>query len=256
MALSDVFKPDGTCSGIVTDFGDLSEVADRIEFFLETNLPKIIVNIQPLQQGSRKLRNEKDLCAELGKRLNFAAHSELFLFYPEDPENQSATRTLDYGTYPRAHFVVGTRIVGATDRLYGLEAKRLPTHTSSIDQPAREREYVVGNWHVRPSATKNISGGIERFKEGLHGATLRRAGMIAFIQKNDSRYWSNEINRWISDLIHSSPLKSHQAKWTDSDMIIESGSEKSGVFLFRSTHERQFLPPIHITHFWLLIQSN
>ena len=95
MALTDTFKPNSTCSGVVEGFGGLPEVVDRIEEFLRKTLPQLLVAISPVRQNSAKLRNEKDLCAELGKRLNFAAYGELFSFYPEDPENESNTRTLD-----------------------------------------------------------------------------------------------------------------------------------------------------------------
>lgn len=251
MALTDTFKPDSTCSGAVEGFGGLSEVVDIIEEFLRKTLPQLLVAISPVRQNSSKQRNEKDLCAELGKRLVFAAHDELFTFYPEDPENESTTRTLDFGAIPRVHFVVGSRLLGATDRLYGLEAKRLPTHTSPINQPEREREYVVGHWNLRTSKSKRISGGIERFKEGLHGATLERVGMIAFVQKHDSKHWLAEINRWISDLIQPPPLESHLTQWADSDLVHEVSAEKFGVAEHCSVHERRLLPPIRITHFWL-----
>ena len=254
MALTDTFKPDSTCSGVAEGFGGLPEVVDSIEEFLRKTLPQLLVAISPFRQNSPKLRNEKDLCAELGKRLNFAAFAELFSFYPEDPENESTTRTLDYGAYPRIHLVVGSRLLGATDRLYGLEAKRLPTHTSPINQPEREREYVVGQWNLRTSKSKRISGGIERFKEALHGASLERVGMIAFVQRHHSKYWLAEINRWITDLILLPPLKSHQAHWTDLDLVYEAAPENSGVAELHSVHERLLSAPIRITHFWLTPQ--
>jgi hypothetical protein len=252
MPLTDDFNPDATCSGVVARFGELHEVVDRIEEFLRKTLPHLLTVISPVRKNSSKPRNEKDLCAELGKRLNFAASGELFRFYPEDPENESCTRTLDYGVQPQLQFVVGSRVVGAMDRLYAIEAKRLPTHTSPIDQPEREREYVVGDWKLRSSSSKRISGGIERFKEGLHGAALERVGMIAFLQKNDSKHWLGEVNRWITDLIHSPSLKSHQARWTSSDILGEVGAETAGVTELVSIHERTILPPIHIAHFWLI----
>ena len=251
MPLADDSKPDSTCSGFVARFGELSEVVDRIEEFLRKTLPNLITVISPIRKNSSKPRNEKDLCAELGKRLNFAASGELFHFYPEDPENESCTRTLDYGVQPQVQFVVGSRVVGAMDRLYAIEAKRLPTHTSPIDQPEREREYVVGDWKLRSSAGKRISGGIERFKEGLHGETLERVGMIAFLQKNDSNHWLREVNLWITDLIQFPPLKSHQARWTNSDTLGEVAAEKAGVTEYESLHQRAILTPIRIVHFWL-----
>ena len=251
MALTDTFKPEASCSGIAARFGDLPDVVNRIEEFLRNTLPQLVAIISPSRQGSKKPRNEKDLCAELGKRLNFASFGEVFSFYPEDPANESCSRTLDYGAYPRIQFFVGSRLLGATDRLYGIEAKRLPTHTSPIDQPEREREYVIGDWKLRPSSNKRISGGIERFKEGLHGDDLDRVGMIAFVQKHDSVHWLSEVNRWISDLIQPPPLKSHRSQWGNLDLVEVVTEEKAGFTELRSVHERGLLPPIRIAHFWL-----
>ncbi len=105
----------------------------------------------------------------------------------------------------------------------------------------------------RRSKAKRISGGIERFKEGLHGNSLDRVGMIAFIQKNDLKHWLAEINGWINDLIHSPPLKSHQVRWPESDWVHEAAVETLGVAELRSVHERRLLPQIRITHFWLML---
>lgn len=251
MALTDTFNPDASCSGITARFGELSEVVDRIEEFLRITLPQLVTVISPTRQGTAKPRNEKDLCAELGKRLNFASSSELFSFYPEDPENESCSRTLDYGVYQRIQLLVGSRLLGATDRLYGIEAKRLPTHTSPIDQPEREREYVVGHWKFHASPNKRISGGIERFKEGLHGADLEHVGMIAFVQYHDSRHWFSEINHWISDLVRIQRLKSHRANWTHSDLLWGKSQRCPRFAEYHSIHERYNRTPVRIAHFWL-----
>ena len=64
---------------------------------------------------------------------------------------------------------------------------------------ARQKEYVIGRMGKEKYKE---SGGIERFKKGIHGSKLKFAGMIGYIQKEDFDYWFAEVNSWISDLIN------------------------------------------------------
>lgn len=242
-------EPTPNCSGGVTEFGAVAEVVDQIEAFLRHVLPEIAPKIPGFRSDTGKRRNERKLASDLSKWLNFEAHSKAFHFEPEDPENESATRTLDYGVYPSVYLKVGPRLLGATHRLYGIEAKRLRTRTSSIEKVEREREYVVGEWNLRTSPNKNLKGGIERFKEGLHGADLDRAGMIGFIQEEDASYWLSEVNHWIGELILH-PLPSHRAPWENQDKLQSSMSE-GRVAEFRSKHARAELSVLSMAHFWI-----
>lgn len=237
-----------SCSGNAAAFGSLSEVVDRIEEFLRRTLPAILGKLSGWANGKRL--NEKFMAADLSKELNFAATDELFYFHSEDPENQSATRTLDYGAYPNARLRVQGWTPNAKERLYGIEAKRLPTHSTPMEGRQREREYVVGDWEDRNSPTKNLKGGIERFKEGVHGEGLDRAGMIAFIQRENSNHWLGKINKWIAELI-AAPLLSHRARWLQQEQILACGVPGTGVTEFISHHQRPDGPPIQLRHFWL-----
>jgi len=248
MSLANSHPFQHSCSGDAGAFGSLSEVVDRIEGFLRQILPTILGRLSGWTDGKR--RNEKIMAADLGKELNFAATDELFNFYPEDPETESAIRALDYGTYPTAHLRVQGWTPNAKERLYGIEAKRLPTHSTPMDGRAREREYVVGDWETRNSPDKNLKGGIERFKEGVHGESLDRAGMIAFIQREVSKHWLKKVNEWIHELILT-PLLSHKAKWEEQDKLIHSSEPRSGVTEFTSSHQRADESTISLRHFWL-----
>ena len=66
------------------------------------------------------------------------------------------------------------------------ECKRLPAPSRS-----REREYVTG---------EKRSGGIQRFKLGLHAPNLEVIGMIGYVQKHSAQYWYGQINEWIFKL--------------------------------------------------------
>lgn len=250
MALSDTFDVHHSCLGDASAFGSLDEVVDRIETFLRETLPKIIGNLRGWKAGKPKRHNEKFIASKLSNELNFNAPDGLFHFHSEDPENESATRTLDWGVYPKPALSVCGYSFGAQDRLYGIEAKRFPTHEGSIDAREREREYVVGDWEGKHLDDKRLSGGIERFKEGKHGVDLERGGMIAFVQREPATHWFAEANQWIADLI-SHPLKSHQAKWTEHDQLVSHPAPGTGVTEYSSAHDRPDGSVVELRHFWL-----
>lgn len=74
-----------------------------------------------------------------------------------------------------------------------LEGKRLPAPSTP-----REREYVRG--------TTKKTGGIQRFKLGLHGAQCEVAVMIGYVQNETLVVWRDRINMWISELATASPV--------------------------------------------------
>lgn len=240
-----------SCSGDATAFGSFTEVVDRIEDFLRQTLPKILGNLSGRSNGER--RNEKIMAADLSKLLNYAATDELFYFHSEDPESESATRTLDYGAYPSAHLRVQGWTPNAMYRLYGIEAKRLPTQSTSLD--GREREYVVGDWLERNSPGKNLKGGIERFKEGVHGKELTRVGMIGFVQRENFGHWLEKVNEWIVELI-SNPLPRHRSRWQSQDNLVPCPQPGIKVYECLSNHSRLNSMTISVRHFWLDLTSN
>lgn len=247
MSLAATYDIHHSCQGDASDFASLSEVVDRIEEFLRRTLPTIISEVKGWTP-SKKRRNEKIMAADLSKELNFAGTDELFFFHPEDPENEAATRTIDWGLYPKNRLLVRGYSPGAKTRLYAIEAKRFPTNETSID--GREREYVVGDWDGKNLANKNLKGGIERLKEGVHGVGLEQAGMVAFVQRKTASHWLGKVNEWIDELI-TSPLKSHKAKWADKDRLVEGVAPGVGITEYASSHDRGAGSAIHLTHFWL-----
>lgn len=84
-----------------------------------------------------------------------------------------------------------------------VECKRLPT------PGIREREYVAG--------TDKPSGGIQRFKLGLHGANVETAIIVAYIQKQTVRHWFKKINGWIQDRSTCKTVDS--CVWSQSDVL-------------------------------------
>lgn len=76
-------------------------------------------------------------------------------------------------------------------RIFYVEGKRLPKSRS-----ASKEEYVKG-----VSTTKKPSGGIERYKLGLHGEPerLKSNGIIAYIENKTVSEWQEIINKSIKE---------------------------------------------------------
>ncbi len=123
-----------------------------------------------------------------------------------------------------------------------IECKRLPTPGR-----AREREYVAG--------TDKASGGIQRFKLGLHGASVETAIMVAYIQKHTANYWHEKINGWIQD--HFNVESVDGSFWSQTDVLHSltinalqrtseavSNHSRTGSFLTNS---------IQLHHFWVVM---
>jgi hypothetical protein len=153
-----------------------------------------------------------------------------------------------------AYLRVGAHYYNCEDQLYIIEAKRLPT-PSRAGQGDRSREYVVSDWDRRNSAKKNRTGGIERFKEGLHGGAFDRSAIVAFIQHETPDLWLVKVNSWINDLI-ANPVPCHKAAWNKNDLLVRVKSPSAAVSLseFRSKHLRSAgASHIKLRHYWLML---
>jgi hypothetical protein len=182
---------------------------------------------------------ERQLNSQLCKFLNVAARqSEFAMIHFHHEEPQGVRHTADLSATPiDAGCIVGRQYTKYEPVLV-LEGKRLPTPGSG-----REREYVAA-----PSGEKPY-GGVQRFKLGLHGATLSIAGIVGYVQSRVCTDWFFEVNRWIDDLSSTGdPL------WSSGDQLFEfifdSGSRVSRC---KSEHLRigGTSPTIHLTHLWV-----
>lgn len=79
----------------------------------------------------------------------------------------------------------------AQTRIFYIEAKRLPKYKTK-----NKEEYIIG-----VNIYGNPSGGIERFKQGLHGNPheIFNNGLIAYIENESIEYWFDKINSTIKN---------------------------------------------------------
>ncbi len=144
--------------------------------------------------------------------------------------------------------LIGSYIYTIYDPFFVIEAKRLPAPRRD-----REREYLTGTDRTSGSAT----GGIQRFKLGLHGALVESAAIIGYVQSETTNHWFTTINNWIEDLIVSEA--GTDCVWTESekiDQLICNNVQNTAFAL--STHSRDKkcrTPTIKIHHLWIVFAT-
>lgn len=183
---------------------------------------------------------EEELNSQLCKFLNHSARREFPMVLFEREERQTKRRRVDLSASVSPLESNCAVIEGKTHTIYDpflvLECKRLPA-----PERRREREYVVG--------TKTTSGGLQRFKLGLHGAKLRAAGMIAYVQNHSLSEWFSTINGWIDEL-----TESDDPAWSNDDRLRNLAVDAAGrAARCESLHSRvdSESPQIHFTHLWI-----
>lgn len=124
-----------------------------------------------------------------------------------------------------------------------IEAKRLPTPGAK-----RKKEYVIGG------VEREHSGGIERFKLGLHGSEHEKSAIIAYVEKEEFKFWVDEINSWIDELISLGPQ--HNICWTQEDKLVdEIELAPKKISKFRGSHSRTNSNNIDILHYLMAINA-
>lgn len=171
-------------------------IKEKLIIFLEETLYKFQEHFK-----GKVNESEENLNEQLGKTLSYFSKSQAFFFQAETKQKQAKgnDRRVDIGVF--RHF-------SDPNPFFTIEAKRL---TTSMPKN-REKEYVLGD-----NATK-LSGGIERFKNNVHGVNLGHSAIIGYIQNEDGKYWYNSINNWIQELIDEK--KPSLLSWISSDLLI------------------------------------
>jgi len=184
-------------------------------------------------------QSEDKLNLQLCKFLDSHARNDFPMIRFDHEEYQADQRRVDMSASPAKHIFLGAKPYTIYDPVLVLEGKRIPAPSSN-----REKEYVTG------STPEKISGGIQRFKLGLHGAKLNLAAIIGYVQGNSARHWHKKINGWISELV-SNPI-GDGCMWTVNESLkpLEEDKTKS-IANCRSVHRRTFGNKIELHHLWV-----
>jgi len=150
---------------------------------------------------------EPKLNLQLCKFLDSESRNDFPMVRFDHEEYQQGRRSVDLSASPAEAAIIDAKLYSIYDPFLVLECKRLPAPTKN-----REREYVTGGM--------KSSGGIQRFKLGLHGAKLDLVAMIGYIQAQGPQHWHTTINRWIS-LLSSGKI---------TDECVWGRNEKLGAF--------------------------
>jgi hypothetical protein len=190
---------------------------------------------------------EDKLNLQLCKHLDSKARNDFPMVRFNHEEYQTERRRIDISASPAKSVVIGVKLYTIYDPFLVLECKRLPAPSKD-----REKEYVSGGRNEK-------SGGIQRFKLGLHGEILDIAVIIGYIQDNSSNFWQNKINEWILEF-----SKDHNADcciWSENEIlrVFEEDLEKA-ISRYRSEHNRILnhnnTKNIELHHLWVLMKAN
>lgn len=134
---------------------------------------------------------EEELNSQLCKYLNSATRRENFaMAYFHHEERQTGRSRVDMSALPQNPATIEGKLHSIYEPFVVLEGKRLPAPSHD-----REREYATG--------TEKASGGIQRFKLGLHGNRLKHAAIIGYVQSNTCEAWFTSINVWVNELANA-----------------------------------------------------
>jgi hypothetical protein len=203
---------------------------------------KVLIDFSDKYTNS-EIKNEKGLTQKLLHMLTIHALREYHPFcfekeYMEVPERGdspqvdiAAISTLDEG------IVIGAKAYEG-ESFFSMEAKRLAKLGSN-----RLMEYLIGR---SEKGKYNSCGGVERFKQGIHGRKLDYGAIIGYVQDYDFVHWHGQLNSWIKELINKKIFS--QVNWMPKDKL-QKKHIKSKTARFLSVNSRKD-DPITLFHLW------
>jgi hypothetical protein len=180
------------------------------------------------------------LCAHLNSASRKSDGWDLLQFRMEEPDTVRRERRIDLAVAPAGEVIwIDGRRYSDFDPILPIECKRLPTPPGT-DRDKRE--------YLRVAA--GTTGGVQRFKAGLHGAGHRQAAMIGYVQAQGLIYWIRRIDLWVRAF-----ARAKLAGWQMDDRLrLDVHDKLSKVAVLHSEHARAAgLPVVALTHLWIEI---
>ena len=186
---------------------------------------------------------ENRLTAQLCQFLNGATRAaglDSVVFQAEVPDPTVPGRTLDLAPGPCGCVIwIDGHRHSLYDPILPIECKRLPTPR---DPDRERREYL----HTQ----KRKTGGVQRFKAGLHGAGHSTGVMIGYVQEGSIPDWLRRINWWVPVLVRAGI-----SGWSASDALrLKAYDRTQRIAKHASVNARISGSPIAMHHLWVDIQ--
>lgn len=207
-----------------------SLIEKTIEFIWECLIPW---RDDPDRQAKE---GEEELNAQFHNFLQSQASDKFSMVLFQHEQRQTGQRRVDLSAKPIDRAVIKGVTYTKYDPILVIEGKRLPTPSKP-----REREYVTGG--------EKRSGGIQRFKLGLHGGRHETAIIIGYLQRGSANEWHSRINAWITEL-----SMQEQEDWSEEECLASSVVDVEGKSRSESVHPRDktcITAGIRILHFWI-----
>lgn len=191
-------------------------------------------------------QSENKLNLQLVKFLDARARCDFPMVRFDHQEYQSGRRTVDISASSVETVTIGAKLHTIYDAILVIEGKRLPA--PSLD---REKEYVSGG-------KDNASGGIQRFKLGLHGGDHNTVAMVGYVQERSLSQWHNQINDWIAKFEQG--VFEDSCDWSAGEKLdVFEEDSLNGVASYRSVHSRVGSVKnkrIELHHLWIEMNLN
>ena len=185
---------------------------------------------------------EEDLNAQVQNLLQSRANEEFPMVLFQHERRQEGRRKVDLSAHPAQSVVIQGVVYSKYDPIIVIEGKRLPAPTKS-----REREYVTGD--------ESMTGGIQRFKLGVHGKEHETVIMLGYVQKKPFQDWYDCINTWISELAEKNPDDWSVVESLSEFQSLDSDLRARSVSVHPRT-KRCRSKIIRILHFWVQCYSS
>lgn len=230
---------DGLTRGQISSGIQLNALVDRTIDFVYAQLPNWRDDPDRSPVDAENLLN-----LQLCKYMNWVARRQFSMvhFNPEEP--QVERRKVDISATPDETIEIHTHRYTKYDPFLVIEGKRLPT-----PGPGRTREYVTGG--------KSRTGGIQRFRLGLHGNLLATAVMIGYLQSDSTTTWHKQINDWIKEEL-TSPTDT-TCTWSAADELgpLQTDTDVRAAAC-TSSHERTdgVSDQISLRHLWIEMSTD
>ena len=220
---------------LATDLHKPGAFLNELIDFVEGELPHWRDREDRPQSESETLLTSQ-LCSHLNGVSRRTPGWDILQFKVEEPDGTHQGRRIDLVAQPSGVTItIEGRRHTEFDTLIPIECKRLPTPSS----PRRdEREYVFSQY--------STTGGIQRFKVGLHGSTHSLGIMIGYVQSETTSFWVARCQDWIKGLI------GRQEGWDESDLLaLDKDDVANRLASLHSLHVRAGSPSIQLRHLWI-----